>query len=163
LSSTSFSCQSKQKARRFLRGAKSKGIAMPEIAKVYRHDVQALDGVQCVVVYIHDGAGRDRGAAIPFGAFRSMAATVRRKQLAQSVKEKGEPDVKGYYYAELHWAQTYDVGTLRTPEGDMIALITDRGTDDETGFRLPIEHARELGQQLLDEAGRASSTRPLKN
>lgn len=132
------------------------------ITKVMRADWQPTNKV--VILYGHDQNGKEAAAiAVPIGALPTMNQQARRFISGEQAIQDGRPPHAPWHYAHHQTAQTYNTGILPTPSGEKVSLILDRGLETEIGFAIEVEHARQLGKQLMDAADQATKTAPRKN
>jgi hypothetical protein len=132
------------------------------VAKANRTDWQPENGI-AVMEGIVDATGETVKIAVPLAAFPKLCAEARRF-LSGSQAKANQPQSHGQmHYVEHSVANTYNVGILPTTDGEKISLVLDRGLDTQIGFAIEPEHARELGQELLETANRASNSRPARN
>jgi hypothetical protein len=124
-------------------------------AKAERTDWDTANGL--AIIQGKDAAGITHEMAVPIAAFQRLCSEARRH--LSGLATKGHPPS----YGQFHWAdhvtaQTYNVGILPTTAGEKISLIMDRGLDTQIGFAIEPLHARELGEELLETAERASNS-----
>lgn len=115
------------------------------------------------VLVIYGDEGPTDGIALPIGAIPTLAAHARRFISGAAAKQTQHAPHEQWHLSEHCTAQTYDVGLLPTTQGEKVSLILDRGLETHIGFAIEPEHARELGQQILDTGNQASKTPPAKN
>ena len=101
------------------------------VAKVNRTDFRPEDGI-AIMVGVDEATGAVCEIAVPLAAFPKLSAEARRFMYGMQAKASQQPSYGQMHYAELCTAQTYQVGTLPTTEGEKIALILDRGLVETT-------------------------------
>jgi hypothetical protein len=126
---------------------------MSKIAKVFSTTWQTIDGVLSAVFVARDSIRREISIAVPAMAFSFLAGDARRRITAATNKGQLVKLLPPYLSVNFLTVQTMTVGTTDT---QTVGIIFDRDLDTEFGLSLPLEHARELGQQLIAETEKIS-------
>jgi hypothetical protein len=131
-----------------------------KINKVFNQEWQVIDGVLCVVFIGRDSLRRETKIAVP-AAILSTTASDARRRIAASEKEGTHVSTPGTWnQVRFLRAETMQVGTT---DQNQVGLILDPGTETEFALSIAPEHARELGERLINEAAKATGKAPTVN
>jgi hypothetical protein len=132
------------------------------VAKVSDTDWQPQNGV-AIMKGIDDATGKMIEIAIPLAAFPKLCADARRFLSGIQAQANKKLSYGQMHYVEHCTAMTYNLGILPTPQGEKISLVMDRNLETQIGFSIEIDHARAIGNELIETANRASKIKPAKN
>ncbi|WP_420971529.1 hypothetical protein [Bradyrhizobium sp. B120] len=134
---------------------------MSKIVKVVGQNWQMIDGALCVVFIGRDSLRRDVMVAVPAAAIFPTIASEARRRIAATQKEGAHVNVPGTWnQVRFLRAETMQVGTT---DQNQVGLIFDPGAETEFALSIAPEHARQLGQRLIDEAAKATGLAPTVN
>lgn len=124
-----------------------------KIVKAVGQELRPKDGA---VVFFDEDKGT--GMAVPLAAIPTIMMHVRRMMVAAQAAHDRQSATGEWRFVNPLPTESYCVETMPTEGGDRIILTIDPLSDVETPFSIAPGLARELGQALIEEADRATTT-----
>jgi hypothetical protein len=111
-----------------------------------------------VSIHGNNDKGQPVTATLPMAAFTRVAAEARRGNLMKHRLAAGSLEKRGQIIECVPLdSRTFHVARVDMSQTPFLALIFDSGYESEIAFRLDVDAARRMAQQLLDECGRSKS------